>query len=69
MTGRVWGPGNAIDTGAMVVQPGNRSARHSYVEDDDFAGVHGNGGKIVGVLLVPGEPQQRGVCWVLVDDR
>merc|ERR1719158_1447118 len=58
VTGRMWGPGNSIDTGTVVVQSCNWSARHSDIEDDDFTGIHGDCGEIIGVLLVPGEPQQ-----------
>ena len=50
----------------MVVQSGHGGAGHSDVQDDHLAGVHGHGGQVVGVLLVPGQPQQRRVVRVLV---
>ena len=34
----------------------------------DLESVHGHGGKVVGVLLVPAQPQQGVVLWVLIDD-
>ena len=52
----------------MVVQSGHRRAGDPDVEDDDLAGVHGHGGQVVGVLFVPGQPQQGRVMGVLVDD-
>ena len=51
----MWSPGNAIDTGPVVVEPGHRGAGHSDVQYDDLTGIHGHCGQVVGVLLVPGQ--------------
>ena len=37
-------------------------------QDYDVTSVHGHGCQVVGVLLVPGQPQERCVLRVLVDD-
>lgn len=52
----------------MIVQSGHWSAGHSDVQDDDLARVHGHGGQVVGILLVPGQPKEWSVCRVFVDD-
>lgn len=33
VTGGVWGPGNAVHTSAMVIQPGHRCTGHSYIQN------------------------------------
>ena len=50
----MWGPGNTVDTGPVVVEPGHGSAGDPDVQDDDLARVHRHRGQVVGVLLVPG---------------
>ena len=52
----------------MIVQPGDRRARHPHIQYNDLAGVHGDGRQVVGILLVPGEPQKWCVLRVFVDD-
>lgn len=37
VTGGVRGPGDAVDTRTMVVQPSHRSAGHTYVQDDHLS--------------------------------
>ena len=61
-------PRNAVDAGSVVVESGHGGAGDAHVQDDDLAGVHGHGGQVVGVLLIPGQPQQGRVRGVLVDD-
>ena len=61
-------PGDAVDTGPVVVEPGHWGAGDPHIQDDDLASVHGHGGKVVGVLLVPGQSQEGRVTRVLVDD-
>lgn len=58
-------PGDAVHAGAVVVEARHRRARHPHVQDDHLAGVHGDGGQVVGVLLVPRQPEQRRVRGVL----
>ena len=45
-------PGDAVDARPVVVEPRHRRARHPHVQDDDLAGVHGDGGQVVGVLWI-----------------
>ena len=52
----------------MYTVPGHRCARDPDVQDDDLAGVHGDSGEVVGVLLVPGEAEEGRVAGVFVDD-
>lgn len=47
------GPGDAVDAGAMVIEPGYWSAGHPHVQYDDLTGVHGDCSEVVGVLFVP----------------
>ena len=61
-------PGDPVDARPVIVEPRHGRARHPDVEDDDLAGVHGDGREVVGVLLVPGEAEERRVAGVLVDD-
>lgn len=61
----VRGPGDPVDAGAVVVEPGHRSAGDTHVQDDDLAGVHSHRRQVVRVLLVPRQPQQRRVLRVL----
>ena len=68
MTRGVRRPGDPVDARPVVVEPRYGRARHPHVEDDDLARVHGDGGQVVGILLVPGQPQERRVAGVLVDD-
>ena len=68
VTGGVRGPGDTVNTGPVVVQSGHWSAGHPDVQDDHLGGVHGHGGKIVGVLFVPGQSEERSVSGVLVYD-
>lgn len=49
-------PCNAVNASPVVVETRHRGAWDPYVQDDDLAGVHGDRGQIVGVLLVPGQP-------------
>lgn len=58
-------PGDAVDARAVVVEARHGRAGHAHVQDDDFARVHGDGGQVVRVLLVPRQPQQRRVGRVL----
>lgn len=37
VTWGVRGPGDAVDTSPMVVQPSHRSARHTYIQDDHLS--------------------------------
>lgn len=58
-------PGDAVDAGAMVVEPGDGRAGDAHVQDDDLARVHGHRGQVVRVLLVPRQPEQGRVLRVL----
>ncbi|MEE6464120.1 hypothetical protein FKM82_006183 [Ascaphus truei] len=68
VAGGVRGPGDAVDTGTVVVEPRHGGARYAHVQDDDLHPVHGHGGQVVEVLLVPAQPEQRVVLRVFVDD-
>lgn len=54
VAGRVRCPSDAVDARPVVRESSYRRAGNANVEDDDFAGVHRNGGEVVRVLLVPG---------------
>ena len=68
VTGGVWRPGDAVDARAVIVQTRHGRTRRAHVEHDHLDRVHGNGRQVVGILLVPGDSQQRIVRRVLVDD-
>lgn len=53
----------------MIVQSCDWRTRHADVQDDHLARIHGNGGEIIRVLLVPRQSQQRSVLRVLIDYR
>ena len=53
VAGGVGRPGDAVNTGAVVVEPGDGSAGNSHVQDDNLACVHRHRGQVVRVLLVP----------------
>jgi len=61
-------PCDSIDTSPMIAEPCNRRTWNTNVKNDYFASVHRNGGKIIGILFVPGETQEWSVRWILVDD-
>ena len=54
VTGGMRRPCNTVNARSMVVEPGYRRARHSYVQDDDLDRVHADGREVVGILFVPG---------------
>lgn len=58
-------PGDAVDAGAVVVEPGDGRAGHPHVQDDDLARVHGYRREVVRVLLVPRESQEWRVLRIL----
>lgn len=62
-------PAYRVDRGAVAPKLGDGEHGHADVEDDDFLLVHHDGGQIVRVLVVPGDPQQRALVAALVDDR
>lgn len=68
VAGGVRGPGDAVHAGPVVAQPGDGRARDPHVQDDHLGSVHGDGGQVGRVLPVPGQPQERPVLGIFVDD-
>ena len=60
VVGRVWRPDNTVQGAVVVHELSHRHPGHSDVQDDGLVAVCVDGGQVVGVLLVPGQTQQRG---------
>lgn len=68
VTGGVGRPGDAIDTGSVVVQSGHWGAGNTHIQDHHLHPIHSHGSQVVGVLLVPAQSEQRVVLGILIDD-
>ena len=68
VAGRVRCPSDAVDASSVIGKSCYRCAGDAHVENDDFAGVHGDCSEVVRILLVPGKSQQRCMRWILIND-
>ena len=59
VAGGVGGPRDGVDGRSMRHKLGYRNGGHANIQDDRKGRVREDGRQIVGVLLVPREPQQR----------
>jgi len=64
----MWCPSDAIDARAVIGQASDWGAGNAHIQYDNLDGVHGHGGEIIGILLVPAESKQRLPLHVFVDN-